>query len=167
MCPEEKDSIKIIEYEPRYAEATVRMWRASKEKALGQQEVHSFEDHVFFLNHILNKENKIYIAVEAATDRVVGVAAFNEHEISQLYIDTDYQRQGLGERFVRMAKAGSRGRLRLYTFEVNHQARRFYEKHGFRITGWGHENEENLPDIKYEWAAGDGARDEKGTERDI
>ncbi len=42
-------------------------------------------------------------------------------------------------------------RLTLYTFEVNENAQRFYEKHGFKVIGKGHENEENLPDIQYEW----------------
>ena len=36
-------------------------------------------------------------------------------------------------------------------FEVNENARRFYEKNGFKIKSKGHENEENLPDILYEW----------------
>lgn len=27
----------------------------------------------------------------------------------------------------------------------------FYEKHGFTIIGRGHANEENLPDLRYEW----------------
>ena len=54
----------------------------------------------------------------------------------------------------RARKRRSGGRLTLYAFEVNRNAQRFYEKHGFRETGRGHENEENLPDIRYEWTAG-------------
>ncbi|MDP4087990.1 MAG: GNAT family N-acetyltransferase [Bacillota bacterium] len=145
----EENDIKIIQYDSAFGEDTVRMWRESKERAIGQKEIHSFEEHVFFLNNILNEDNKIYIAV--ANDKVVGIIAFNESEINQLYIHNDYQGRGLGKKLLDMAKANSKGRLTLYTFEVNRKAQRFYERNGFKIIGRGHENEENLDDIKYEW----------------
>ena len=136
-----------------YADEVVKMWRQSKEKALGQKEIHSFEGHVYFLNNILSKDNQIYIAVDLVTNKVVGISAFNEDEINQLYIHTNYQGKGIGEKLVNLAKTNSNGRLTLYTFEVNSKAQRFYEKHGFKIIDRGHENEENLDDIKYEWIA--------------
>lgn len=144
-----QNDIKIIQYNSAYDEDTVRMWRESKEKAIGQGEMHSFEDHVFFLNNILSKDNEIYIAID--NNKVVGMIAFNEQEINQLYIHNDYQGRELGKRLLDMAKANSNGRLTLYTFEVNHKAQRFYERNGFRIIDRGHENEEKLKDLKYEW----------------
>lgn len=146
-----QNDIKIIEYNSAYDEDTVRMWRESKEKAIGQGEMHSFEDHVFFLNNILSKDNEIYIAID--NNKVVGMIAFNEHEINQLYIHTEYQGRELGKRLLDMAKINSNGRLTLYTFEVNHKAQRFYERNGFKIIDKGHENEEKLKDLKYEWVA--------------
>lgn len=140
---------KIIPYHSAYAEDTVAMWRESKERAIGQKEMHSFEDHIFFLNNILNKENQVFIAVDDT--KVVGMIAFNEEEVNQLYIHIDYQGRGLGKQLLDMAKKNSKGRLTLYTFEVNQNAQRFYERNGFKIIGRGHENEENLEDIKYEW----------------
>lgn len=144
-------NIKVIEYDPAYAVDTVRMWRESKEKAIGRKESHSFENHVYFLNNILRKNDKIYIAVDVKSNIVIGILAFNENEINQLYIHNDYQGKGLGKKFLDIAKSNSKGRLTLYTFEVNHKAQRFYEKNGFRIIGRGNDNEENLDDIKYEW----------------
>jgi ribosomal protein S18 acetylase RimI-like enzyme len=144
-----QNDIKVIEYDSAYDEDTVQMWRQSKGKAIGQKEIHSFEDHVFFLNNILNRENKVYIAIDY--NKVVGIIAFNENEINQLYIHNDYQGKGLGKRFLDLAKINSKGRLTLFTFEVNHKAQRFYENNGFKIIGRGHENEENLEDIQYEW----------------
>jgi len=41
--------------------------------------------------------------------------------------------------------------LELYTFARNEGARRFYERHGFRAIAFGQENEENEPDVLYEW----------------
>lgn len=162
----DEESITLIDYDPRYAEETVRMWRRSKEAAIGQAEGHSFEDHVHFLNDILPRDNKVYLAIDGENGRVAGMAAFNDREISQLYIDPDFQGKGIGDRFVSLAKAGSSGKLTLYTFEVNRRAQRFYEKHGFRVVSRGHDNEEGLPDIKYEWAADGAPRDEERAAHD-
>lgn len=90
----EPSNIKITEYESKYDNDTVQMWRESKEKAIGQKEIHSFEDHVHFLNNILKNDNQIYIAIDVDREKVVGILAFNENEINQLYIHNDYQGKG-------------------------------------------------------------------------
>lgn len=143
--------IIITQYTPQYAEQTVTMWRDSKEQAIGQKEIHTFESHVYFLNHLLAEQFHIDLAL--MDEKVVGMIAYNEEEISQLYIHIDYQGMGIGHTLLDKVKAQSNGRLTLYTFEVNENAQRFYEKHGFKIIGRGHENEENLADIQYEWIA--------------
>jgi ribosomal protein S18 acetylase RimI-like enzyme len=145
----QKHKIIITKYDPKYAEQTVQMWRESKEKAIGQKEIHIFENHINFLNHILAKQYQIDLALK--DDKVVGMIAYNETEINQLYIHIDYQGIGLGQTLLDKAKRNSNGRLTLYTFEINKIAQRFYEKHGFKMIGKGHENEENLEDILYEW----------------
>lgn len=142
-------NIIITQYHPKYAEQTVSMWRESKERAIGQKEGHSFENHIYFLNNILCEQYQIDVVL--IDDKVVGMIAYNEREISQLYIHTDYQGFGIGQTLLDKAKEQSSGKLTLYTFEVNENARRFYEKNGFNIKSRGHENEENLPDILYEW----------------
>jgi GNAT superfamily N-acetyltransferase len=140
---------KIIEYNPRFAEQTVAMWRESKESAIGQKEIHSIESHIYFLNYILPEQYRIELAL--MDECVVGMIAYNEKEINQFYIHNDYQGLGIGRVLLDKAKKQSTGRLILYTFEVNKNAQRFYEKNGFKITDRGQENEENLPDIQYEW----------------
>jgi ribosomal protein S18 acetylase RimI-like enzyme len=132
-----------------YAEQTVEMWRESKEQAIEQKEIHSFENHLTFLKHILLEQCQIDLAL--IDDKVVGMIAYNEKEISQLYIHVDYQGLGIGQTLLDRAKEKSSGSLTLYTFEVNKNAQKFYEKNGFEIVGRGYENEENLPDIKYQW----------------
>lgn len=141
--------IVITPYISNYAAQTVKMWRDSKDQAIGQKEMHSFENHIYFLNHILPQDFQIEIAL--LDEKVVGMIAFNACEISQLYIHKDFQGIGIGLRLLDIAKKQSSGRLRLYTFEINKNAQLFYEKNGFKIIGRGHENEENLPDIQYEW----------------
>ena len=141
----------IVPYNPTYAEQTVMMWRTSKERAIGQSEIHSIESHMYFLNHILPEKFQIDIAL--IDEKVVGMIAYNDREISQLYIHLDYQGKGLGKALLEKVKKQSSGRLKLYTFEVNKNAQVFYEKNGFKVIARGHENEENLPDILYEWKA--------------
>jgi ribosomal protein S18 acetylase RimI-like enzyme len=139
----------IVQYSPMYAQQTVEMWRNSKERAIGQKEMHSFENHIHFLNHVLPEQYQIDLAL--IDEKIVGMIAYNEREISQLYIHIDYQGMGIGQTLLNKVKEQSSGRLTLFTFEVNKNAQRFYEKNGFHIIGRGHENEENLPDIQYEW----------------
>lgn len=139
----------IVQYNSKFAELTVEMWRESKEQAIGQKEIHSFENQVYFLNHILPQQFQIELAL--IDNKVVGMIAYNEKEVSQLYIHTDFQGIGIGQTLLDRAKEQSSGRLTLYTFEVNENAQRFYLKNGFKIIGRGHENEENLPDILFEW----------------
>ncbi|MBO0962335.1 GNAT family N-acetyltransferase [Neobacillus sp. MM2021_6] len=139
----------LTQYNPMYTEQTVKMWRDSKERAIGQKEIHSFENHQYFLNNILPKQYQIDLAL--MDDKVVGMIAYNDREINQLYIHIDYQGIGIGQTLLDKVKEHSSGGLTLYTFEVNETAQRFYEKNGFKIIDRGHENEENLPDIKYEW----------------
>jgi len=127
------------------------MWRDSKERAIGQKENHSFENHINFLNHILPRQYQIEIVL--ADNKVVGMIAYNDDEISQLYIHIDYQGMGIGLALLDKAKEQSTGRLTLHTFDVNENAKRFYETNGFKIIDRGHENEENLPDIQYEWTS--------------
>lgn len=141
--------ISIIPNNTKYAEQTVKMWRASKEQAIDQKEIHDFENHVYFLNHILPEQFQIDLAL--IDEDVVGMIAYNDREISQLYIHLEYQGIGIGRTLLDKAKAQSSGKLTLYTFEVNEKAQRFYENQGFEIINRGHENEENLPDIQYEW----------------
>lgn len=143
--------IGIIPYDERYSEETVRMWRDSKEKALGQNDIHDFADHLNFLKTVLVNGNQVFLAIDEKIDKSVGILAIDGKFINQLYIHTDYQNAGIGTRLLNLAKNLSNGTLRLYTFEVNKQAQKFYEKHGFEIIGRGFENEENLSDILYEW----------------
>jgi ribosomal protein S18 acetylase RimI-like enzyme len=142
-------NVDIVHYLPQFAEQTVKMWRDSKEKAIEQMEMHSFDRHVYFLNHILSAHYKIELAL--IDEQIVGMIAYHADEISQLYVHVDYQGGGIGQRLLERAKTESNGKLILSTFERNKNAQKFYEKHGFSIIKRGCENEEKLPDITYEW----------------
>ena len=146
--------IEFLPFAERYAADTVAMWRASKEAALGIPEKHDVESQRAFLKEHLARTNRVYLAIDNSTNRVVGLMALEETEINQLYVHLDYQRQGIGSAFMSLAKSLSPHHLGLFTFEINEPAQAFYRRHGFTETGRGFENEEQLPDIRYEWYAG-------------
>jgi ribosomal protein S18 acetylase RimI-like enzyme len=143
--------IEIIDFDPRFAGETVKMWRASKKKAIGQAARHNFSDDLKFLTNKLARTDRVFLAVETTHNSVVGLLAIDGAELDQLYVHTGYQGRGIGSSLIALAKRLSPAGLRLFTFERNRAARAFYEKHGFVETGRGFPNEEMLPDIRYEW----------------
>lgn len=86
--------------------------------------------------------------------RLVGVIAFLEDWIDQLYVLPEAQGRGIGTRLLEVAKAAYPA-LSLWTFQRNAAARRFYEKHGFLVVDEsdGAGNEEKEPDVLYKWEA--------------
>ncbi len=86
--------------------------------------------------------------------RVVGMLSLTPGWIEHLYIAPERVGEGIGRRFVDLAKARAAGRLELWTFQVNDRARRFYERNGFEpveLTA-GEGNEERQPDVRYAWS---------------
>ena len=73
--------------------------------------------------------------------------------IDQLYLLPAWVGQGIGTKLLDLARADLRPPIRLYTFQGNERARRFYESRGFRpiAFGDGTGNEEKCPDVLYEW----------------
>ena len=72
--------------------------------------------------------------------------------ITQLYVDPHFVGKGVGAILLAHALAPP---IRLYTFQRNARARRFYERHGFKAIGFtdASANEERCPDVLYELAA--------------
>jgi ribosomal protein S18 acetylase RimI-like enzyme len=91
--------------------------------------------------------------LEKGGGKVVGFLAATAEKISQLYVHVAYQNKGIGSMLVNLAKQNSNGSLRLFTFERNKNAQRFYEKHGFKLVARGFEKSWQLEDIEYQWSA--------------
>ena len=106
-------------------------------------------------------ENHLFVVadiyVAEMDEKVVGFMALLTHNgmnwIDQLYMLPEAVGKGIGAQFVAMAKEKLEAPIRLYTFQENVGARRFYERHGFKPIefGDGSGNEENCPDVLYEW----------------
>jgi len=95
--------------------------------------------------------------VDEDQGRITGFAAWTQREglgwIDQIYVVPGGTSKGVGARLLAQALADLRHPVRLYTFQANEGARRFYERHGFRAIafGDGSQNEERCPDILYEY----------------
>lgn len=85
---------------------------------------------------------------------VAGFLARQDAEIDALYLAADARRQGHGRALIGTVKRQCK-ELRLWTFQANLSAIRFYEAQGFveieRTEGSG--NDESLPDIRLQWKA--------------
>ena len=83
---------------------------------------------------------------------IVGLLVLNGCRIEQLYVDPDWFGHGIGSRLLVVAKKQCPKGLDLWTFQSNHAARRFYERHGFTLVGATNgDNEEAAPDLRYRW----------------
>jgi len=83
---------------------------------------------------------------------LVGIIAFREGWIDQLYILPAWQRRRIGTALLQVAQDRF-DRLSLWTFQRNKRARSFYENHGFAAISEtdGSRNEEKEPDVMYSW----------------
>ena len=97
------------------------------------------------------------VTVAERNGEILGLLALSHDEftgwIDQLYLRPDMTGHGIGGQLVERAKAELGSPICLYTFQANHAAIRFYERHGFRPIryGDGSDNEEKAPDVLMEW----------------
>jgi len=96
------------------------------------------------------------VVVAVVDGRVLGVMATARNAgsawITQMAVDPALVGRGLGSALLAHALATLPRPIRLYTFQANSGARRFYERHGFTAIAFsdGRDNEERCPDVLYE-----------------
>ena len=141
--------VELAPYRPEFRESLVALWRASFALGVGAPLPNPVDDHLrYFDEHVL-VETSVQLALRDGA--LVGFGAFTTEAVMQLYVHVDHLGQGIGTRLLDHAKAGSRGRLWLYTFVTNTTAQRFYERHGFEVVERGFEPVMQLGDLRYEW----------------
>ena len=108
------------------------------------------EDRQFFRTRLFGT-CEVWGAADGA--ELVGIIAFREGWVDQLYVLPTAQRRGIGTQLLDVAKSKS-ACLQLWTFQRNAQARRFYEARGFVLVEEtdGSGNEEREPDARYLWS---------------
>ena len=113
----------------------------------GDEEVHRwFED-------VLIPSCEVWIVDRQG--EAIALMVLNGDWIDQLYVDPASTGRGIGGTLLEHAMSRRPTGLRLWTFEANRGARRFYESHGFVATvSTVGDNEERTPDVCYEWRPG-------------
>jgi GNAT superfamily N-acetyltransferase len=93
---------------------------------------------------------EIWVAEEG---RVTAFFGLEGNELSHIYVEPGAQSRGIGTALLDHAKSLRPERLELWVFQKNERARRFYERHGFRLVKLtdGTGNMEKEPDALYEW----------------
>ncbi len=113
--------------------------------------LHTEEDNREFIRDVMLPNNEVWVAEEDG--RVVGFAGLGDDLLRHLWVHPDAQNRGAGAALLDKAKERRPGGFRLWVFQKNTGARRFYERHGFTLVELtdGQRNEEKEPDALYEW----------------
>lgn len=130
-----------------------RVFKTSREAALPfLQRLHTPDEDFEFFSKVVFEKDVIFVAIACDTNAVCGFIAFNKDFVDHLYLLPDAQGFGLGAQLLDIAKKQS-DCLKLWTFQKNAIAKKFYEAQGFsqieETDGAG--NEEREPDVLFEW----------------
>lgn len=145
--------ITIRTFQPEDLASVVALWHDAKRKAFPYVEVqqrYTLEENRAFLEGYLLVLCRLWVAEEAGEP--VGFMALREDWIDQLFVQVDRQGRGIGSALLDKAKELAEGDLHLFTYQKNHEARAFYERHGFEAVAFGvSPPPENEPDVQYRW----------------
>ena len=128
-----------------------RVFRISRLDALPYlPDLHTPEEDVEFFSEDVFAKNKVYLALADAT--ICGFIAFNEEFVDHLYLLPDSQGKGIGSQLLELAIKDAQS-IKLWAFQRNEAAKRFYTKHGFKVIEEtdGAGNEAKEPDVLLEW----------------
>ena len=112
---------------------------------------HSAEQISQWVEKVLIPDEEVAVAVREI--EVLGViSTCNERGVTwvnQLYVDPSHVSKGLGTKLLTYALANVSSVVKLYTFQENVGARRFYQRYGFVEVAFsnGAANEEQCPDV--------------------
>lgn len=96
------------------------------------------------------------VTVAEEEGELIGMMALSRNDeiswVDQLYLTPHAVNRGIGTRLLKLGLEHLEPPVRLFTFQQNSRARRFYERHGFRPIAFtnGAANEEHFPDVLYE-----------------
>jgi GNAT superfamily N-acetyltransferase len=146
------DVVEIRPAEPDDAGSIADVYLASFAATYVFAPAHSDHQVRRWIAEVLLPSEEVWVAT-TRSEAVVAMMALSQDMVDQLYIAPGWTGRGIGGRLIALAKSRRPAGLDLYTFQVNSNARRFYERHGFVevARGDGSGNEEGQPDIRYAW----------------
>jgi GNAT superfamily N-acetyltransferase len=145
------------------ADAVADIFLAARADMTYLPNLHTDEETRTWLEHVVLAREEVWVA---ETDGgVAGFAALTDDMLDHLYVRPDAQGRGIGAALLEHAKRRRPAGFRLWVFQKNEVARRFYERHGCRLvkTTDGADNEEREPDALYEWQGADALSYVRGT----
>lgn len=134
------------------SDAVAALCRLSRETAMPYlPPLHTLdEDRAFFRDRVF-RDCEVWVAERAGT--LAGACAFRPGWVDQLYVHPAHQRTGVGAALLGEAQRAN-AELRLWAFQRNANARRFYEARGFVcVKTTEGDNEEREPDALYAWSS--------------
>jgi len=141
---------------PEDADTLAAILRAAMRGAMpGLPELHTPEKDRWFLREVVLPNEEVWVA--EVDERPVGFAALGSRDgedyLQHIYVAPEHQGSGLGTQLLDRAKERRPSGFRLWVFQKNDGARRFYDRHGLRLVELtdGSGNEEKEPDALYEW----------------
>jgi L-amino acid N-acyltransferase YncA len=113
--------------------------------------LHTDDETRSWIRSVVVPRHEVYVAEEDG--QVVGFAALSSDMLMWIYVHPSAQGRGAGSALLAKAKELRPDGFRLWTFQRNEGARRFYERHGCRLVQLtdGAGNEEREPDALYAW----------------
>ena len=134
------------------AAAVADVWLRSFAVALPTvRRTHSDDQVRAWIRDVLIADRETWVA--EVDGMIVGIMSLADDWVEQLYIDPDWQGQGIGASLINLAKSHQPSGLQLWTFQVNEAARAFYKRHSFVVVDRtdGEGNEEQEPDLRLVW----------------
>lgn len=114
-------------------------------------DLHTDEETFGWIANQVLVHDEVFVAEEG--DAILGFAALHGEFLEHLYVHPKYHGRGVGSRLLAQVIGLRPEGFRLWVFQKNKQARRFYEARGLRLIDLtdGADNEEREPDALYEW----------------
>jgi GNAT superfamily N-acetyltransferase len=113
--------------------------------------LHTADEDRAWMRDVVFKHCNVWVA--ELDGRLAGFLALERDLLEHLYVHPDLQRMGVGTALLAKARELSPKGFRLWVFQQNAQARRFYERNGLELAQLtdGASNEERTPDAQYVW----------------
>ena len=136
---------------PGDVDAIATLFRACRDRMAYLPRLEAPERVRAWIADVVLARTEVWVAEDGG--EVVGFAALSDEMLDHLYVAPEAQGRGIGTRLLAQTKERRPAGFDLWVFQKNEGARRFYERHGLRLTELtdGGGNEENEPDARYEW----------------
>lgn len=113
------------------------------------------EDLVWFAERLRDGEHEAWLA-QRSDGLILGYALFTSTWLNHLFVRPGHFGARIGTDLLHLTQTLRPEGLQLWVFQTNHDAIRFYQRHGFTEVERtdGAENEELAPDIRMQWPGG-------------